>query len=135
MGIFLGQLIKVTSRLARLLLPTKYLCILQTPDPLHRLFFHCCRNKLQKFQKPTHTIMQIYRYQINIFWNNLFHVKDSVYQRTGIHLQVINKFLCVFYNASYIGETAHHISSCGHRLLVMDKASYVYRPLLSSKVY
>ena len=43
------------------------------------------------------------------------------------------KFPCVGCNATYIGETALHISTRVREHLVLDKASHVYKHVMSSK--
>lgn len=46
---------------------------------------------------------------------------------------VVYKFYCAGWNASYIGETTHHICTRVREHLLSDKSSHVYRNLQSSR--
>ena len=61
---------------------------------------------------------------------NMFSVKDSVPQSLRSR---VYKFSCAGCNASYIGETTHHICARVHEQLLSDKSSHVYRHLQSSR--
>ena len=62
---------------------------------------------------------------------NMFIVTDSV--RLGLRSGVVYKFSCGGCNASYIGETTHHICTHVHEHLLLQKSSNVYRHLQSSR--
>ena len=61
----------------------------------------------------------------------MFSMKDSIQQSLRSH--VIYKFTCAGCNACYIGYTTRHICTCVREHLVLDKASHIYKPLISSK--
>ena len=62
--------------------------------------------------------------------STMFSAKDPVPYALKSH--VVYKFVCGSCNASYIGETARHLSTRIKEHLETDKQSYVYKHLLSS---
>ena len=62
---------------------------------------------------------------------NMFIVTDSV--RLGLRSGVVYKFSCGGCNASYIGETTHHIYKRVREHLLLHKSSHVYSHLQSSR--
>ena len=61
----------------------------------------------------------------------MFSVKDSVPQ--GLPSRAVYKFSCAGCNASYIGETTHHLCVRVREHLLSDKCSHAYRHLQSSR--